>query len=178
MVNKNFTVGYRRKISGRTNYKSRIALLKSRKTRLVIRKSLNHTIIQFVNPDAKGDKILVSANSHELAKKYNWKFSCGNIPAAYLTGYLCGVRAKSKNVKEAILDLGLQTGGDRLYAALKGVIDAGIIVPHSNEILPDENKIYGQHIIDYAKKAKEKQFSKIKPDNFKNAMEDIKKKIK
>lgn len=178
MVNKNFTVGYGRKINGRTNYKKRIALLKSGKTRLVVRKTLNNTLIQFVNPDVKGDKILVSANSYELKKKYNWKFSCGNIPAAYLTGYLCGVRAKSKNVKEAILDLGLQTGGDRVYAALKGVIDAGIIVPHSNEILPDESKIYGQHIIEYAKKASGKQFSKVKPDNFKNTMEDIKKKIK
>jgi len=153
-------------------------LLKSGKTRLVVRKSLNNILIQFINTDIQGDKVLVSANSYELAKKYNWKFSCGNIPSAYLTGYLCGVRAKSKNVKEAILDIGLQTGGDRLYAALKGVIDAGIAIPHSNEILPDESKIYGQHIIEYAKKAKGKQFSKIKPDNFKTIMEDIKKKIK
>lgn len=178
MANKKFTVGYARKINGKTDYKKRMALLKSGKTRLVVRKSLNNIIIQFIELDAKGDRVLVSANSYELAKKYNWKFSCGNIPAAYLTGYLCGVRAKSKSIKEAILDLGLQSGGDRVYAALKGVLDAGVNIPHSNEILPDESKIYGLHIIEYAKKAKGKQFSKIKPDNFKNVMEDIKKRIK
>lgn len=178
MANKKYTVGYARKIHGRTDYKKRLALLKASKTRLVIRKSLNHISIQFVDLEEKGDKVLVSANSYELSKKYGWKFSCGNIPAAYLTGYIGGMKAKSKNIKEAILDIGLQSTGERLYAALKGVLDAGIKVPHSPEILPDESKIYGMHIIEYAKKAKDKQFSKIKPDNFKNAMEDIKKKIK
>lgn len=177
MADKKFTVGYARKISGKTNYKKRLALLESKKTRLVIRKSLNGMTVQFVSINDGGDNILVSSNSHEL-KKYSWKFGLGNIPAAYLTGYICGVRAKSKNIKEAILDLGLQTGSGRLYAALKGVLDAGISVPHSNEILPNESRIYGLHITEFAKSAKDRQFSKVKPDNFKNLMEDIKKKIK
>ncbi len=177
MATKKFTVGYARKRKGKTDYNKRLALLKSNKNRLVIRKSLNNINVQFVSLGASGDHVIISANSHEL-KKYNWKFGFGNIPASYLTGYMCGVRAKSKNIKEAILDIGLQTGGERLYAALKGVLDAGVNIPHSNEILPSENRIYGMHIIEFAKNAKGNQFSKIKPDNFKNVMEDIKKKIK
>ena len=177
MATKKFTVRYARKRKGKTNYNKRLALLQSGKTRLVIRKSLNNINVQFIEVGNNGDKVMVSANSHEL-KKYNWKFGFGNIPASYLTGYICGIKAKSKNIKQAILDIGLQSLGGRLCAALKGVLDAGINVPHSNEILPSENRIYGLHIIDFAKNAKEKQFSRIKPDNFKNAMEDIKKKIK
>ncbi|MDD5651581.1 MAG: 50S ribosomal protein L18 [Candidatus Nanoarchaeia archaeon] len=177
MATKRFTVRYSRKAEGKTDYKNRLLLLKSKKTRLVVRKSLNNINVQFVNFDKKGDKVIVSANSYELKKKYNWKFSTGNIPAAYLTGYLCGIKAKSKNIKEAILDLGLQSKGERLYAALKGVVDAGIKIPHSADILPSDNRIYGTHISEYAKKANKLQFNKVKPENFKTAMEDIKNKI-
>ncbi|MBS3155434.1 50S ribosomal protein L18 [Candidatus Woesearchaeota archaeon] len=177
MASKNYTVSYARKTKGKTDYKNRLLLLKSGKIRAVVRKSSNNINVQFVNQDSKGDKILASANSYELFKKYNWKFNRKNIPAAYLTGYLCGIRAKKKNIKEAILDLGLQKRGQRLYAALKGVLDAGISVPHSKEILPDDNRIYGNHIMEYAKKAKDNQFSKQKPENIKNLMEDVKNKI-
>lgn len=177
MKGKNYTVGFHRKIEGKTNYKKRLKILKARKTRLVIRKSLNNINIQFVNFDVGGDKIIASANSHEL-KKYNWKFSFGNIPASYLTGYLSGLKAKSKGIKEAILDLGLQSPSGRLYAALKGVLDAGVSVPHSKEIIPDEKRIFGLHITEYAKKAAGNQFLKMKPENIKNLMEDIKKTLK
>lgn len=177
MKGKNYTVKLHRKLEGKTNYKRRLGLLKSRKTRLVIRKSLNNIILQFINFDVSGDKIIMSTNSHEL-KKYKWKFSFGNMPASYLTGYLCGIRAKSKGIKEAVLDLGLQVPGGRLYAALKGVLDAGINIPHSKEIIPDEKRIYGLHISEYAKKAAGNQFSKIKPENIKSSMEDIKKTFK
>ena len=54
----------------------------------------------------------------------------------------------NKKIEEAILDLGLQTStkGSRIYAALKGVLDAGINIPHSKEILPSEDRIKGKHI--------------------------------
>ena len=45
-----------------------------------------------------------------------------NIPAAYLTGYLCGLRARKKGIKKAVLDLGLErvVKGSRIFAALAG----------------------------------------------------------
>ena len=141
-------INLKRRTKQRTNYRKRLALLKSEKTRLVIRKSLSNVSIQFINFKTDGDETIASAVSTEL-KKFGWsKF--GNIPAAYLTGLLAGKRAKDKDIKEAILDLGLQasTKGSRLYAALKGVLDSGIDVPHSKDILPSEERIKGKHISD------------------------------
>lgn len=177
MASKNYTVKYRRKLIGKTDYKNRLLLLKSNKIRLVIRKSSNNMNVQFVNFDKIGDKIVVSANSKELEKKYGWKLNKGNIPAAYLTGYLCGIKAKHKNIKEAIVDLGLQNTGERIYATLKGVLDAGINIPHSKEIIPKDDRIYGVHITNYIKNANKNQFSKVKPENIKVIMEEIKNKI-
>jgi len=136
----------KRRRKNKTNYKKRLALLKSEGTRLVIRKSLSNIFVQFVNFDPKGDKTVACAFSTEL-RKLGWN-KTGNIPAAYLTGLLAGKKAKEKKVDNAILDLGLQTStkGSRLYAALKGVIDSGINVPHSEDILPSEDRILGKHI--------------------------------
>lgn len=136
----------KRRKEKKTNYKKRLSLLKSRKTRLVIRKSLSNISIQFINFDSKGDKTIASAFSTEL-RKLSWNRT-GNVPAAYLTGLLAGKRARDKKIEEAVLDLGLQssTKGSRLYAALKGVLDSGINVPHKESILPTEDRIKGKHI--------------------------------
>jgi large subunit ribosomal protein L18 len=124
-------VPHRRRREQKTDYKRRFSLLKSGKTRLVVRKSNKNVRCQLVEYQPAGDKTLFSADSRELAK-LGWKGGTGNIPAAYLTGLLCGVRAKKK-VREAILDLGLtrSTKGNRTYAAVKGVVDAGISIPIS-----------------------------------------------
>jgi len=139
-------VSFKRRRDEKTNYKKRLALLKSEKTRLVIRKSLSNISVQFINFKPTGDETLISAVSTEL-KKFGWTRG-GNTPAAYLTGLLAGKKAKEKNIKEAVLDLGLQTStkGSRLYAALKGVVDSGVNVPHSKDILPSEERINGKHI--------------------------------
>jgi large subunit ribosomal protein L18 len=139
-------IHFKRRIRKKTNYVKRLALLKSEKTRLIIRKSLSNISIQFINFKPNGDETIASAVSTEL-KKFGWT-KTGNIPAAYLTGLLAGKKAKDKNINEAVLDLGLQTStkGSRLYAALKGVLDSGINVPHSKDILPSEERITGKHI--------------------------------
>ena len=139
-------IPHRRRREGKTDYRKRLALLKSGKTRLVVRKSLEHMRVQFIDYDERGDVVVASAFSKELGK-FGWKHGCGNVPAAYLTGLLAGVRARER-VKEAVLDLGLQTStkGSRLYAALRGVLDSGISVPHSPDILPSEDRILGKHI--------------------------------
>jgi len=141
-----FKLQHRRRREKKTDFRTRLALLKSGKTRLVVRRRLNNISVQFINFHMNGDKTVASAFSSEL-KKYGWKFSNGNTPAAYLTGLLAGFRARS-NIKEAVLDMGLHvsTKGSRIYAALKGVVDAGIFVPHSNDILPTESRIKGSHI--------------------------------
>lgn len=77
-----------------------------------------------------------------------------NISAAYLTGLLCGYNAIAKGIKKAVLDIGLQspTKGARVFAMLKGFLDAGVEVPHNKDVFPDEAVMKGKHIADYAKK--------------------------
>jgi len=148
-----YRVPFRRRREGKTNYKKRRALILSGLPRIVARGSLKHMVVQVVNAKAEGDQIVAAAHSSELAKKFGWKGSCGNLPSAYLTGLLCGLRAAAKGIKEAILDIGLHSPskGARVFAVLKGVIDAGIKVPHGEDKLPDENRIKGEHIVNYAK---------------------------
>ena len=64
-----FTVRYRRKREGRTNYKKRLELLKGKKERLVIRRTNTQIIMQIVNYSENGDKVLLTVNSGELQKK-------------------------------------------------------------------------------------------------------------
>lgn len=157
---KQVLVPYKRKKNGKTNYRKRLNLLKSGKLRIVVRKSLKNISMQLVEYSAKGDKILLSISSQEIVK-LGWKYSCGNIPAAYLTGLVFGKKAVGKKVKGAIVDFGLYQSvkGSRLYATLKGILDGGLSFPHSADNLPDENRISGKHIVDYGAKSKGTQFS-------------------
>ena len=131
---------YRRKKEGKTDYKKRLSLLKSRKPRLIIRRSLRNMQLQLAIYEKHGDKILISSHSSQL-KRFGWNNHNGNVQAAYLTGLILGLKAKSKSIKEAVLDLGLARSvkGSVLYAALKGAIDSGLNVPHSEDILPEES---------------------------------------
>ncbi len=142
-----YKVPFRRRREGRTDYRQRRALLRARLPRAVVRTTLRHTSVQLVQYDAKGDLIMAAAHSHELLD-LGWKGSTGNLPAAYLTGYLAGMRAKKKGVEEAVLDIGLKEPikGAACFATLKGLLDAGIEIPHSEEILPGEDRLKGKHI--------------------------------
>ena len=140
-------MGFKRKKLGKTNYRKRLKLLLARKPRLVVRKSLKNIIAQIVEYNEKGDKVILSAHSSEL-KKYGYDGNKGNIPSAYLVGLLIGNKAKKKDIKELILDIGLQNSvkGSRIYSVLKGCIDTGLNIPHSKDILPIEDRIKGKHI--------------------------------
>jgi len=148
-----YKVPFRRRREGKTDYRARYRMLLSQRIRAVVRKSRRNIIIQFVKAELKGDKTLSTTRSLEL-RKFGWNFSGGNIPAAYLTGYLAGLKALKAGINEAILDIGPQrsTRGGRLYAALKGMIDAGLDIPYSENVLPSLNRIQGQHIASYAEK--------------------------
>ena len=143
-----YRVKFRRRREGRTNYYRRKRLLLSKKPRLVVRKTNTNTIVQIVKASVIGDSTIASAVSSELGV-HGWDANTGNVPAAYLTGFLAGLRAKSRGVKDAVLDLGLNppVKGSRVYAALKGAIDAGMEVPHDPEVLPDEARILGEHVV-------------------------------
>lgn len=151
---------FRRRREKKTDYSKRLALLKSRKTRLVVKRSLNYIHVQFISFDNKGDKVIVEDTSKNL-KKYGWKGHCGNLPAAYLTGLMAGLRAAGKGVKEAVLDIGLQKSvkGNAPYSAALGVRDSGIAIPVSQEI-PKE-RIEGSHISAYANILKQESMEKF-----------------
>jgi len=157
-----YTVRYRRKREGKTDYKKRLALLSSGKPRIVIRRSLKNIWLQIVEFDPKGDKVLVSAHSRELIK-YGWKASRVNMSAAYICGLILGKKAAAKGIKEAVLDLGMNVSikGGVWYAALKGCLDAGLNIPHSKGVLPDDKRIGGEHVASWANALK------AKPDDYK-----------
>ncbi len=142
-----YRVPFRRRREGRTDYRTRSKLLRSQKPRAVVRKTLNQTIVQLVAVEPAGDRILAAAQSMEL-KDHGWSAGTGNLPAAYLTGYLAGKKASAKGVKEAVLDLGTQrpSKGGRLFAALQGLVDSGLAVPHSPDVLPSKDRVRGAHI--------------------------------
>jgi large subunit ribosomal protein L18 len=142
-----FKPAFRRRRTGQTDYTKRLALLKGRTTRLVVRRSNRAVTVQFVDFDPTGDLVRAAATSRDLAA-HGWDTSLGSTPAAYLTGLLAGRRAKKAGVSEAILDIGRQepVPGGRLYAALKGVLDAGVEVPHGKDVLPDQGRLQGEHL--------------------------------
>jgi large subunit ribosomal protein L18 len=147
-----YRVKLRRRREGKTDYQARKALVTSGKPRLVTRTANRNITVQITIAKQHGDIVLAAANSRELVKSYGWKAATGNIPAAYLTGLLCGLKAKANGVKEAILDIGLvaPTKGAKIFAALSGVVDAGVAVPHSEEKIIKE-RVKGDHIAKYAK---------------------------
>ena len=141
-------VPFRRRREGKTNYRRRLNLLKGGMPRAVVRKSLQNTSVQIVTYDSGGDKIVASAISREL-RKFGWNVGTGNLTAAYLTGLLAGKRAKSKGVQTAVLDIGLSSPvpGSRVFASLKGLLDAGIEIPHDEGVLPAKDRLEGKHLV-------------------------------
>ncbi len=140
-------VPFRRRREGRTDYRHRMALLKGGKVRAVVRKSNRSTRVQFIGYTEKGDFVVASAVSTDLAE-LGWTGSGKSTPGAYLTGLLAGKRAKEKGVEEAVLDIGLREPkkGATVFAALKGIVDAGVDIPHSEDMIPSKDRISGKHM--------------------------------
>ncbi len=162
MKTKNVSLAFKRKREGKTNYKTRLQLLLGKKPRLVIRKSLKHTIAQIVVYAENGDSVLATAHSNML-KKQGWNLGTGNLPAAYLTGYMLGVAAKGKTKDTINVDLGMAISirGSRLYAVVRGAKEAGLDIACADDMLPGDDRIYGVH---------------MKPE-VKQAVESVKKKL-
>ena len=154
-----FRVAFRRRREGKTNFAKRLALVKSGKPRMVVRKSNKHILIQFIEFDPKGDKTLLTVGGSQLSKHYKWAPK-RNVWTAYLAGLLAGKMAHKKGISEFVFDLGMQTPskGSVLFAALQGASDAGLKTTFDKNVIP-------QHKINNP------------PEKIKSVFEEAKKKI-
>jgi large subunit ribosomal protein L5e len=191
------------------------------KYRMIVRFTNRDIICQIAYARIEGDVIVCAAYGHELPR-YGIKVGLTNYAASYCTGLLLARRLLKKlnldsiypgceevtgedyNVEDvdgkpgafrAYLDVGLArtTTGARVFGAMKGAVDGGIDIPHSEKRFPgydNESKefnaevhrkhIFGQHVAEYMKLLSEedenaysKQFSQyiklgIQPDELEN----------
>ena len=129
----------------KTNYKKRGTMLMGKRDFITVNISNENTQVQILKPGMTGDKVIASAHSRYLLEK-GWKGSRKSVPAAYLTGYLAGKKALGKGAKDAIMYTGTRRYTQRMAAALKGVIDAGLTVPADPETFPPDARINGEHL--------------------------------
>jgi large subunit ribosomal protein L5e len=162
------------------------------KYRLVVRFTNKDIITQIAYSTLEGDRIIAAAYSHELPK-YGVKVGLTNYASAYATGLLLARRLLTqvgladtyggqanpdgalyqveaaegeRRPFRAYLDVGLKrtSTGARMFGALKGAVDGGLDIPHSDRRFPgfdeETNKldaavhrkyIYGLHVGDYMK---------------------------
>ena len=182
-----YKLAFKRRREGKTDYRARLNLIGLDKSRLVVRITNQHTIAQIINVKVNGDETVVSAHSNEL-KNMGWLGSGKNTSAAYLTGFLLGKKALEAGITYAVLDIGLKssTRGARIFATLKGAVDAGLEVPYSDIILPADERIRGEHVAAYAESLSddevEKKFSQyikngLSPKDLPDHFDSIKQKI-
>jgi len=129
----------------KTNYNQRKRMLIGHRGFITVQISYENTHVQIHQPELKGDKVISSAHSRFLIKK-GWKGSRKNIPASYLTGYFAGQKALKKGTDSAILYSGTRQYTQRMAAALKGVIDAGLKIPADAKTFPTNDRINGEHL--------------------------------
>ncbi len=171
----------------KTNYRKRSAILIGRHLFVTVRISDQNVAAQVLRPTPTGDIVIASAHSRELAE-HGWKGAFNNLPACYLTGMLLGKKALQKEINSAVLYIGKHHFTSRVAACMKGIVDAGVRMPISEESLPDEDRISGHHIAEYSNVLKENEeeynsrFSAIlknglKPEDYPSHFEEIKNKI-
>jgi large subunit ribosomal protein L18 len=114
----------------------------------VVRLTDRRVRVALVAYDPVGDRVLAAADSRELSGVEFPSGSLASTPAAYLTAYLAGLRAKANGAGSAVLDAGIRhpTQGGRLAAALKGLLDAGIEIPHGEGGFPSSDRLNGTHL--------------------------------
>jgi len=131
------------------------------KYRFVVRFTNKDVVCQIAYATVAGDVVVAAAYSHELPA-FGLKAGLTNYAAAYCTGLLLARRILTKfgldktyvgleeatgedyNVEEqeegprpfkALLDTGLKrtSTGSKVFAALKGALDGGVDIPHSDK---------------------------------------------
>jgi large subunit ribosomal protein L18 len=152
----------KRRLENKTNYHKRLILLKGKSPRLVVRKTNKYILLQIIKSENAQDKVIYFVSTKELLE-HGWpkekQGSLKSLSASYLAGYLLGKKAKesslektsektSKNIKDRlILDTGLipNTKGSRIYAAVKGISDAGLKINYDEKVVPSKDRIEGKH---------------------------------
>ncbi|MGC8479243.1 MAG: 50S ribosomal protein L18 [Candidatus Micrarchaeia archaeon] len=179
-------VTFKRKRNKLTNYKKRLALVKSNLNRIVIRSTNKRVLAQIVKYSEKGDIVLVSAYSNELSK-FGWP-SRSNKPTAYLTGLLLAQKASEKKLEgeEYILDIGLSVPvkNSTPFVFMQGCIDGGLKLRSGSKI-EEKNYKFQDSYINKLKENKalyEKQFSgyikqKISPEELNKLFNSVKEKM-
>jgi len=166
------------------------------KYRLIVRFTNKDIICQVAYARLEGDVIVCAAYSHELPR-YGVKVGLTNYSAAYCTGLLIARRLLKKIALDSVyegnqsvdggdyqvepvddgpgafrcyLDVGLArtTTGAKIFGCLKGAVDGGLDIPHSNKRFPGydaESKsfnadmhrdyIFGQHVANYMRHLQE-----------------------
>ena len=153
----------RRRIEGKTDYANRVRLLKGETPRVVFRKTNKYIIAEYVTSHEAQDKIEIGMTSKNL-KKFGWpdEFdgSLKSVPASYLTGFLMGKEIAKKKLATPIVDVGMirTISKNKVFAFIKGLIDAGMKIKCSKEKFPEEERIEGKNL----KKDFTKTFKEIK----------------
>merc|ERR1711931_183386 len=179
------------------------------KYRLVVRFTNKDIICQIAYAKIEGDCIMSAAYAHELPR-YGVKVGLTNYAAAYCTGLLLArrilkqlnldtiyegtadVNGDEYNVEsiegqpgafKCYLDVGLArtSTGARIFGCLKGAVDGGLVIPHSEKRFPGydneagefnaevhRDHIFGKHVANYMdflqendEEAFKRQFSKF-----------------
>merc|ERR1719198_1793302 len=161
----------------------------SPKYRFVVRTTNKDVICQVIYAKITGDVCMAAAYSHELPK-YGIEVGLTNYAACYATGLLCARRLLTKleladqyegqtepdgemflvehedgkRPFTCVLDVGLvrTSTGSRCFGALKGAVDGGLNIPHSEKRFPGYDRegkeydaethkkyIFGGHVQEY-----------------------------
>jgi len=183
-----YRVPYRRRREKKTDYAARRIMAISDKPRFVIRVSNRNIMVQLIESKIEGDYVIIEIHSNEL-HDMGWKASGKNTPAAYLIGYLAGLKALEAGVEEAILDMGLKrsTKGNKVFAVVKGANDAGLYIPCNSDVIPSPDQLEGKVIADYAEQMEdpleyERRFSfylrrGLRPESLPEHFDEVKSKI-
>jgi large subunit ribosomal protein L18 len=184
-----YTPIFRRRREGKTNYHRRKVVVASRRPFITVFVSNRNISAQLHAPNKAGDVVLAQANSRELLA-YGWLASRKSTPAAYLVGYLLGLRAVKAGVSGAVLYTGVKpfVRGSRIAAVVAGARDAGLEVPASDDVLPDASRLRGEHVAEYARSlrdsgAYEQRFSGyarsgFDPSEYPKLVEEVKAKLR
>jgi len=164
---KRYQVKFRRRREGKTDYYARKRLVvqvknkyNTPKYRMIVRSSNTDICCQIAYARLEGDIVICAAYSHELPR-YGVKVGLTNYAAAYCTGLLLARRVLTKFSLDTVYEGNTSTGA-KVFAALKGAVDGGLDIPHSEKRFPgydSESKelnadvhrqhIFGLHVANY-----------------------------
>jgi large subunit ribosomal protein L18 len=156
-MRRNKILPLKRRLEEKTNYRRRLALVKSGIPRVVVRISNSNVTLQLVEYIPPGTGVSSDASNGSDKAKFafiskqleglGWKHSKNNTSACYLSGLVFGHICQKNKVESAIFDLGLAktTAGNRYFAVLKGLADSGLNIPYSEDKMPSDDRIAGKH---------------------------------